>query len=406
MSSKMINVLVGAFIVVAMLVVIWLVFIPPFNVPKFEKIENNQTGFLIPLDQDAEKQAHFESAAYLKDKKVAAKRVQIHKRWIQKGWLYTTGEYIDTERLIVVDRSPVIKEWTDSHSTGTSAKDESLSAQSQDGTGLRLNFTCTAYIPESDEKEHPEGAEHFLYYYKGENLGHVMDFEVRARVQSVAAEFTSQFPLETLRGTQHKLAEKVREDVVPFFKKRGISITNIGMVGGFHYTNEGIQKSIDDAITAQQLKIVAQAQQEQEKVQQQTKLNNQEINNKTIKLKAEGEAMALTAKLEGEAKAKLAAAKIDAEAVKVAAEGKANAIKIGADADAYKYKAFSEFKELALALKALDVEQEWRKQWQGMVPSTIFNGLGGGQMVPIFPFPSLSPLEPTGPPKTLTHDKK
>src|SRR5208283_2170230 len=107
--------------------------------------------------------------------------------------------------LIVVDRSPVIKEWTDSRSTGTSAKDESLSAQSQDGTGLKLNFTCTAYIPESDEKEHPEGAEHFLYYYKGENLGHVMDFEVRARVQSVAAEFTSQFPLETLRGTQHKL---------------------------------------------------------------------------------------------------------------------------------------------------------------------------------------------------------
>jgi SPFH domain/Band 7 family protein len=284
----------------------------------------------------------------------------------------------------------VIREWTDHPNTGTSPNDESLSAQSQDGTGLKLNFTVTAYIPELD-KDHPEGAEHFLYYYKGETLAHVIDKEVRARVQSVAAEFTAQYHLETLRGTQHKLVEKVREDVVEFFKKRGIAVTNIGMVGGFHYTNKGIQKSIDDAITAQQLKITAQAIQEKEKVEAITKFNNQEIAKKTMVSLAEGEAMALQAKLEGEAKARLSAAKIDAEAAKVVAEGKANAIKIVADADAHKYKAFDEHRELVLSLKALEVEQAWRTQWQGSVPSMIMNGLGGGQMVPIFPFPALTP---------------
>ncbi len=388
MSPKVVVGLVSAGVIFVLLIACWFLFVPPYNVPKFETIENNQTGFLVPLDQDTDQQAHFESAEFLKDKMVAAKRVQIYRRWVQRGWLYTNGEYLDTVRLIVVDRSPVIREWTQDPVSGTSPNDDALTGQSKDGTALRIAFTCTAYIPESD-KDHPQGAEHFLYYYKGDTLAHVMDKEVRAKVQSVAAEFTAKFPLETLRGTQHELAEAVRKDVVPFFAKRGIAVTNIGLVGGFHYVNPGIQKSIDDAITAQQLKIVAQAKQEQEKVQQQTKLYNQEIDNKTIKLKAEGEALALSAKLEGEAKAKLAAAKIDAESAKVEAEGKANAVKLAADAESYKFGKLDNYRELVTVLKTLEVEGQWRSQWAGGVPSTIFSGQGGGQMVPIFPFGAL-----------------
>lgn len=385
MSPNQIKLAVGAALFLLLLVFVWFTFVPPYNVPKFESIDNNQTGFLVPLDQDTSSQTHFESAAYLADKKVAAKRVQIHRRWVQKGWLYTTGEYLDVERLIVVDRSPVIREWTDSIETGSNRKDDSLSGQSKDGTGLKLNFTCTAYIPNIPESDkEPPGAEHFLYYYRGESLATVMDHEVRARAQSVAAEFTAQYSLETLRGTQHKLAEAVREDVVPFFAKRGVAITNIGMVGGFHYVNKDIEKSIDDAIKAQQLKVVATAVQDKEKVEFTTKLNNQQIENQTIKLRAEGEAIAYTAKLEGEARAHLAAAKVDAEANVVVAKGKADAVKLTADADAYKFTALAKNQDLVLSLKALEVEQAWKSQWTGVVPATIVQGLSGG--VPIFPF--------------------
>ena len=121
MNPSQIKIFAGVVIFVIVALIVWCFFVPPYNLPKFENIENNQTGFLVPLDQDTDKQAHFESAGYLKDKKVAAKRVQIHRRWVQKGWLYTTGEYLDVERLIVVDRSPVIREWTDSHTSGTTA---------------------------------------------------------------------------------------------------------------------------------------------------------------------------------------------------------------------------------------------------------------------------------------------
>lgn len=350
---------IGLGAILAIAVLVWLLFVPPYNKPKFEMIENNQTGFLIPLENKSpvESQLRFESVDYLKDKKVSSKRVQINRRWIQQYWFYGWGEYIEQERLITVDRSQVTTVWAKENN-----EDDSLHAQTKDGTGIRLNFTCTAYIPESD-KDHQEGAEHFLYYYRGDSLVHVLNKEVRGRAQAVAAEFCARFSLEEVRGTQHELAKAVREDIVPFFKQRGVCITNIGLEGGFQYVNTEIQKAIDDAIKAQQLKITAMAQQEKEKVENETKLKNIDINNQTYLKEAEGLA-----------KAKLAAAKIEAEAAKVRSEGEATAIKITADAEAYKLQQLDKFKDLMLSLKKLDMETKWRSLWTGGVPSVIMGG--------------------------------
>lgn len=386
---------IGGVLLFVLAIVGWYVFVPPYNVPKYEDITNTETGFLVPLDEDAASQVRFESAEYLEQKKVAAKRVQIQRRWVKNGWLPTTGEYLDTTRLIKVDRTSVIREWTQDPRTGTSPKDDAITAQSKDGTGLRLAFTCTAYIPESDadkgdKAEHQEGAQHFLYFYKGDTLVHVMDQEVRARVQAASSEYCAQFPLEALRGTQHELVEAVRLAVIPFFKKRGISITNIGLVGGFHYTNVGIQKSIDDAIVAQQLKVAAQAMQEKEKVEQTTKLLNQKIQNDTMKLEAEGKALAKAAELEGLAKAKLSADRVDAEAAKVQAEGKAAATKLEADAEAYRMSKLDQYREFVVALKGIEVEKAWRSLWTGGVPATVISGDGKtGNVVPFLPLPAV-----------------
>ncbi len=389
MNQKLIKwVGIGVFGFISALI-LFFTLVPPYNRPKFEVIENNETGFLVPLDQsNVADQAVFESADYLKEKKVAAKRVQIHRRWIQNWWLPAYGEYIDTSRLWKVDRTPVIREWTQDPTSGTTPADDAVSAQSKDGTGLRLAFTCTAFIPEADAST-PEGAEHFLYFYRGENLAKVMDQEVRARVQAVAADFCAGYVLDSLRGHQAELTKAVREDVVPFFKKRGVSITNIGMVGGFHYVNPGIQAAIDKTIQDQQLKVSAKASQDKEQIEAETKLNNQKYNNQTKILAAEGEATALTAKLEGEAKADLAAAKVKAEAAKVQAEGKAAATRVEAEAESYRMEKLEKFKELVLALKTIEVEKTWRSLWSGGVPGTVINGNGG--VLPFLPLESAKP---------------
>ena len=382
---------VGVFLFVVF--VVWWLFVPPYNVPKFETIENNETGFLIPLNVNGGEQVQLNSAAYLKEKRVATQRVQIHRQWVQRGWLYTTGEYMDTTRLIKVKRESVAREWTQEPASGTSPNDDAITVQAKNGPVIRVAFNCTAFIPESGD-EYKHGTEEFLYYYKGDGLENVMDREVRNQVQAAAAEYCAKHSDDTLRGSQHELIEAVKADVIPFFSKRGVAITKLGLSGGFHYVNPAIQKSIDDATAAQSLKVAALAQQEKEKVEAQTKLQNQEIQNKTKLLNAEGEAKAKATELEGTAKAKQAAAKVEAETAKIEAEGKATATKVEADAEAYKMQKLDQFRDLVVSLKTIEVERAWRQLWQGTVPSTVINGGGANSAVPVLPLPAMPPPPP------------
>src|SRR5213592_4623543 len=57
----------------------------PYDKPEFVEIDTSETGFLIPLEGDATQQSKFQSEDYLKQRKVATKRVQITHRWSQEG---------------------------------------------------------------------------------------------------------------------------------------------------------------------------------------------------------------------------------------------------------------------------------------------------------------------------------
>ncbi len=328
----------------------WTCFVPPFNQPVFENIENNQTGFLIPLDGDTASQAHFESVAYLKNKQVAAKRVQILRRWVPEGYIPSYGRYIETVRLIKVNRSPVIREWVQDPSKGTSKSDESIEAQSKDGTGLIIGFTVTALIPE-------ETTAQFLYWYRGDSLNHIMDREFRARVTAVTTKFCVSYDLDHLRGHQPELVEAVEKDIIPFFATRGIKVTSCGMVGGFHYRNQQIQHAIDKTIQDQQLKVSAEA-----------RRASQEIENKTTILTAEGKKQAVT----------------------IAAEAQANAIKKVAEAKAFEQMQAVKDKQFYLTLRQIDLETKRLEKWDGRLPVSLWqSGTKDNGGLFLFPAPKI-----------------
>src|SRR5437868_11284483 len=85
--------------------------VKPYDTPEYMEIDTSETGFLIPLEGDTVSQAKFQSEDYLKQRKVAAKRVRVTHRWSQEGRLPNSGRWIPTVRLIKVNRSPVTREW-------------------------------------------------------------------------------------------------------------------------------------------------------------------------------------------------------------------------------------------------------------------------------------------------------
>jgi hypothetical protein len=311
--------------------------IRPYDTPEYAEIDTSETGFLIPLEGNSGHQAKFQSEEYLRELKVAAKRVQITHRWSQEGRLVNSGRWIPTVRLIKVNRSPVTREWTAEATTGTAAKNQAIWIESSDSVGFSMGFTCTAFIPE-------EQAAKFLYWYPTGSLSNVMDTEVRGRVQQVAAEIAAKYPLDALRARKQEISDAVKADVTNFFAQRGIVITTVGMFGGMTYENVEIQKAIDNTVIAQQLKVVNEA-----------RFEAQQRDNDRVTLEANAVAERARRIASGEADAK-----------KIAAQAEAQSIR-----EVNKALAEAQQNPLLYQLRSLEVERSRVEHWNGQYPTYL-----------------------------------
>lgn len=304
----------------------------PPKVEKYEEVKNHETAFVVQLEGD--QQVKLDSEESLAKLQVYTKRIDLPQRFKKTGRWWWQGEWIPTISVLKVDRSPVTREWTAEATQGTSIKDEGIWAESDDSVGFSTGFACTAKVMEPD-------AAKFLYNYPNGSLEKVMDNQIRAAIQASVAEISAKYKMDELRSKKNEIIAKVREDVIPFFSNTGITITHIGMFGGFTYENPEIQQSIDKTFVAQQEKVVSKAQ-----LEAQTDKNN------TIEMEAKGLANAAITKAEGEAKG-----------VEIKAQAEASAIRVVAEAakEAQNNPSF-------LALKELEVEMARLKVWDGKYP--------------------------------------
>jgi len=348
----------------------------PYDVPEFAEIQHHESAYLIPLEgATKEGQAKFESAEALEANKVAIKRVQIPHRWVQTGRFSSrAGYYMDTVRVVIVDRTPVTREWTADTDSGTSNVDQAVWLESRDSIGFSLGFNCTAFVDEPDSST-------FLYWYPTTTpdtsnpdvdksvaaLPHVMDNEIRARVVMLANTIAAQYDLDDLRARKAEILEAVRngipesvdtegnviqerlEGTIEHFAKRGITITNLGQFGGFEYEEGAIQAAINETFVAQQ-----------EKVKTEAAFEAQGKKNETIELAAEAEANKARTTAKGAA-----------DAVRIKAEAEANAIRSVAEATKAAGK-----DPLFLQIKQLEVETQRITKWDGRYPSTLMS-MGG-----------------------------
>ncbi|MFA5382078.1 MAG: SPFH domain-containing protein [Candidatus Micrarchaeia archaeon] len=244
----------------------------------------------VPLEDSMSKQVKLASIEQIKALQVSAKRIQIPIRFRQTGRYGWQGKWIPTVLILKVDRTPISQDWTADETSGTGRKNEAIWIESSDSVGFSIGITCAAYIKEED-------AATFLYFYPSGSLASVMNSEIRGRVQTSAANFVNptqasdiSFTMDALRSRKVELTKAIKADVETFFKARGITITTLGIFGGFQYENKEIQKSIDDVFVAQQKKNIALAE-----------LQAQQDTNKRIEMAALAVRNAAITKAEGEA---------------------------------------------------------------------------------------------------------
>ncbi len=253
--------------------------VKPYDTPEFVTIEPHQTAFLIPLIGDTSNQASFESEEMLMEAKVAAKEIEIPHRWVQTGRRSWCGEYRPTMSLIVVDRSPVTREWSESAGTGTSSANQAIYAESSESICFHAGMNCSAQI-------YSEGdAVKFLYSYNNKPLSEIMDSEIRAMVESKFVEECAQRTLNEILASKDEIMDSVRTYVTNYFAEKGITITVLGMKDGLEYDDPAIQQSINDKFSSEM------------------KLTTQENENKRIISEAEAKAQAVVIEAEAQAEA-------------------------------------------------------------------------------------------------------
>lgn len=217
----------------------------PYDKPELVTIEPHQTAFLIPLIGDTSNQASFESEEMLMQAKVAAKEIQIPHRWVKTGRMSWSGKWRPTMALIVVDRSPVTREWSSTKDIGTSTANQAIYAESSESIGFRAGMNCSAQIYSEND------AVKFLYCYNNKPLSEIMDTEIRARVESKFVEECASRALNEILVEKENIMKSVRDDVVSYFAERGITITVLGMKDGLEYDDATIQKSINDKFSSE-----------------------------------------------------------------------------------------------------------------------------------------------------------
>lgn len=302
----------------------------PYDAPEYAEIGNSETGFLVQMSGDAE-QGKFESKEYLDARKVATKRVRILHESVSTGRMWWDVKYQPTHRLIVVDRAPITREWQPSPARGTGVTDQGIWVESKDSVGFSTGITLTSMVTEED-------ASTFLYHYPTGSLQKVADSEIRARVQKIFAEQAAIFDMSDLREKKGEIIKAIEQDIVVFFKSKGITITTVGMSGGFTYENPKIQESIDQVFIAQREK---------------------EVN--AAKLEAQTDA---NARIESEAKATANAAM---EKARGEAEGQKLILVVAKEAST---------DPVFLQLKQLEVEMKRIEKWDGKYPQWYMGGAG------------------------------
>jgi len=315
---------------------------PPM-LEKFKEVKNNETAFVLSLEGDMSNQGKMKSLEQLQKAKVAVKRINIPLRYQKTGRWWYQAKLIPTVMIITVDRTPMTREWIAAEDKGSNRKDDAIWIESSDSVTFSTGFTVTAMIEE-------ENSALFLYKYTNSSLANVMDKEIRARIQARSAEVATKYNMDELREKKMEIIEAVKADIIPYFADRGVTITTLGMFGGFNYENPDIQQSIDKVFITQQEKENAKAM-----------LEAQTDKNARIKLEATAFA--------------------DAEIEK--AKGKAQAIEIEAKAEAGAITAVAEAAEKAksnpvfVTLKNIAVEEQRIEKWNGQYPNWYMSsGMG------------------------------
>ena len=213
----------------------------PYKQQKYVTIGTNETAFMIPLETGTQAgQKMLKSVDFLEQKKISAKRVYIEQKEISTGRMGWDYIYIPTDTVVIVHRAPVTCNWEG---------EKGLNVESIESIGFNIPVNSTASVLEEDAAE-------FLYHFGGQDIGYVMDHNVRPYILDLLTTEFGKLKLDECQSMRNAVYDTMKSRTIRFFKGYGLTIINLGVAGEFTYTDAKIQDAINTKFTSE-MKITA-----------------------------------------------------------------------------------------------------------------------------------------------------
>jgi len=224
----------------------------------------NETAFFVPDDAPVrDGQSKFGSVEDLKAKQIAARRFVIpHARFSGSGIFQ--DYYVPTGRLILVDRGPFNRVWTD-RINGNESRNDGFPCQTQEGLNVTVEVAISASVADADAAQflywfgvqEPKGnrsdpAVIFTSVFYGRTLAEVMEGVGRGKVQSLVCHEIAARTLDKVNFEANQIMVTVAKSASEYFMERGITLDYIGWAGDFTFDRD-IQKAINSRYIAEKI---------------------------------------------------------------------------------------------------------------------------------------------------------
>jgi hypothetical protein len=219
-------------------------------------ILTNESAFFVPdVGDNKNDQAKFGSEEYYARNKIAAKRFEIPHAKLSNSSVFS-NYYVPAGRLIIVDRTPVQREWVKAGHRGTGTNDQSFPCQSSEGHDITVGVAIGATVFEDDAPKFlyrfgvnaPKGERTdpnviFTSVYYGKSLAQAMDGPVRTRVQALVCDEMSKRTLNDANTQAGQIMADIEKKVKAYMLEYGIHLDFIGWADTFEFDKD-IQASL------------------------------------------------------------------------------------------------------------------------------------------------------------------
>jgi hypothetical protein len=218
----------------------------------------NHSAFMIPAVGDTSTQKQFETEAFLNEKKVGAKRIQIPHVVMKNTGLIDA--YVPGAVLVLLDRTPYVVTWTKDATPGSPSNQE-MCIESQDSIEICFNASIGANVTEEDAAKYlywfgtepPTGNDDERKYpsmLSGKSLPEVVNNRVYQRIHSEYSVEFSKYPLSELLTHKADVIKAVEKRIITEYKAMGITIEYVGIASQFRYTSKEVQGSINTLVAS------------------------------------------------------------------------------------------------------------------------------------------------------------